>query len=186
MFFGNLGALGRGCQHFPPLPPPSLLYRTWDETVNSFSQLASLDSGLQTLVSLALRHGDGKTGGNAFQRLDWRSEPGSPTQSPAQLPSLPPGEPAFESWYFVGTKSSPKGKPTWVAMESRFQSCPRNGSLSWNLSTLPLREQQALPSSRRESMKETQIIAIPLNRDLCSSPNQLVGMAPEPGLITVT
>lgn len=77
MFFGNLGALGRGCQHFPPFPPPSLLYRTWDETVNSFSQLASPDSGLQTLVSSALRHGDGKTGGNAFQRLDWRSEPGS-------------------------------------------------------------------------------------------------------------
>lgn len=49
---------------------------------------------------------------------------------------------------------------------------------------LPLREQQASTSSHQESIKETQIIAIPINSDLLSSPNKLVGMASEPGLIT--
>lgn len=106
------------------------------------------------------------------------------TQSLEQLRSLPPGEPAFEGWYFVGTKSSPNGRLTWAAMESRFQSCPWNVNFSWKLSTLPLREQQASTSSHQESIKETQIIAIPVNSDLCSSPNKLVGMASEPGLIT--
>lgn len=102
----------------------------------------------------------------------------APTQPLAQWRSPLPGEPAFEGWHFVG------GKLTWVAMESRFQSCPWNVNFSWKISMLPLREQQASTSSHQESIKETQIIAIPINSDLLSFPNKLVGMASEPGLIT--
>lgn len=42
---------------------------------------------------------------------------------------------------------------------------------------LPLREQQASTYSHQESIKETQIIAIPINNDLSSFSNKLVRMA---------
>lgn len=127
--------------------------------------------------SYCFGHREGRIWENAFQCL------GGPTQ--CQAPSPAPGTAAVtaargsycESWCFIGTNSSPNGRLTWVAMESRFQSCPWNVNFSWKLSTLPLREQQASTYSHQESIKETQIIAIPINSGLSSFSNKLVRMA---------